>query len=112
MRDLRGHRSAEEISEHLDAQGERLPRASVYDSPEALRDSGLVMMADVGPGRAVYEAADACHHHFVCGHRGVVVDVACVRGRKPCLEAELPGAAIDEAQVVFRGVCATRAAAR
>jgi hypothetical protein len=29
-----------------------------------------------------------------------------VRGTKPCLDAELPGAVVDEAQVIFRGVCA------
>lgn len=105
LRDLGGHRSADEVGEHLDARGQRLPRASVYNSLDVLRHAGLVMMADVGPGRALYEAADAWHHHFVCRHCDLVVDVACVTGTKPCLEAELAGAVIDEAQVIFRGAC-------
>lgn len=105
LRELGGHRSADDIGEYLGAHGQRLPRASVYNSLEVLREAGLVMMADVGPGRTLYEAADAWHHHFVCRHCGVVVDVGCLRGMKPCLEAELPGTYIDEAQVIFRGAC-------
>ena len=36
---------------------------------------------------------------------GAVLDVACLPGNKPCLGAEVPGVAIDEAQVVLRGLC-------
>lgn len=104
--ELGGHRSADEVADHLAHGGERLPRTSVYNSLDVLRDAGLVMVADVGPGRALYEAADAWHHHFVCRRCGSVSDVGCVRGTKPCLDAELAGAVVDEAQVIFRGVCA------
>ena len=102
---LGGHRSADAIADHIAAHGDRLPRTSVYNSLESLRDAGLVMVADVGPGRALYEAATSWHHHFVCRRCGLVVDVPCVRGAKPCLEAELAGAVVDEAQVIFRGLC-------
>ena len=45
------------------------------------------------------------HHHLVCRACGQIVDVPCVRGSRPCLDADLPGARIDEANVVFRGLC-------
>jgi len=110
LRELGGHRSADEVADHLSGGAERLPRTSVYNSLDVLREAGLVMVADVGPGRALYEAADAWHHHFVCRRCGSVFDVPCVRGTKPCLEAELAGAVIDEAQVIFRGLCPACAA--
>lgn len=102
---LGGHRSADEIGERLRADGEGRPRASVYNAIQALTGVGLVLAADAGPGRALYEAAAAWHHHFVCRCCGQVSDVPCLVGAKPCLSAALLGAEIDEAQVIFRGVC-------
>ena len=110
LRELAGHQSADDVADHLAAQGERLPRTSVYNSLEALREAGLVMVADVGPGRALYEAAVDWHHHFVCRRCGSLLDVPCVRGVKPCLDAELSGAVVEEAQVIFRGLCGSCAA--
>lgn len=65
------------------------------------------MMCDAGPGRAYYEAAEHWHHHFVCRVCGEIYDVPCSEGRKPCLESRLPGPGflVDEAQVIFRGLC-------
>lgn len=100
-----GHRSAEDIAGELKRSGARLARGSVYNSVAALRSAGLVMAADTGPGRTLYEASDMWHHHFVCRVCGSVTDVECVTGEKPCLEAEIPSARTEEAQVIFRGVC-------
>jgi Fur family ferric uptake transcriptional regulator len=106
LRQLGGHRSVDEIVSILADRGEPVPRMSVYNVVSDLTAAGLLMCADAGPGRALYEASEAWHHHFVCRECGRVEDVECVRGRKPCLEpaGELPGE-IDEAQVIFRGVC-------
>lgn len=82
-----------------------MSRTTVYNALDALRGAGLIMAADAGPGPALYEAAEDWHHHFVCRECGAVLDVACVRGKKPCLHAEVSGAVIDEAQVIFRGLC-------
>lgn len=84
---------------------EELPRASIYNVVRDLVTAGIAMQADVGPGRALYEVADEWHHHFVCRHCGHVVDVPCEEGEKPCLEATVPGVVVDEAQVIFRGLC-------
>jgi len=78
---------------------------TVYNAVSALRSAGLVMAADAGPGRALYEAGEAWHHHFVCRRCGQVVDVACIVGRRSCLDAALDGVEVDEAQVIFRGLC-------
>jgi len=106
LREVGGHRSVDELVALLGERGTILPRMSVYNVVADLTESGLVMCADTGPGRAVYEASDSWHHHFVCRSCGVVIDVPCTRGHKPCIElpASVPASA-DEAQVIFRGLC-------
>jgi Fe2+ or Zn2+ uptake regulation protein len=101
-----GHRSAEAVGGWLDQQGLSLARGTVYKVLDDLVAAGLIMMADHGPGTALYETADEWHHHFVCRSCGDVIDVPCEVGSKPCLDASMGGAEIDEAQVIFRGRCA------
>ena len=107
-----GHRTAEEVATSLEAAGVRVPRASLYHALGSLAAAGVLMVADAGPGAARYEAAVSWHHHLVCRSCGAIVDVPCVRGTRPCLDAEIPGAIIDEAQVIFRGSCASCATGR
>lgn len=100
-----GHRTADELGAALRDAGTPLPRASLYHALGTLADAGLLIAADAGPGTARYEIADTWHHHLVCRACGDILDVPCVAGSRPCLEASLPGARIEEAQVVFRGLC-------
>lgn len=108
---LGGHRSVDDIVAALRTQGTPLPRATVYNVIDALVKRGLVMGADTGPGRALFEASDRWHHHFVCRECGAVIDVACIVSEKPCLQPQLAGAEVDEAQIIFRGRCPTCAPA-
>lgn len=106
-----GHHGADEIADRIEARGMRIARASVYNVLDDLVRFELVMLADAGPGRALYEARETDHHHFVCRRCGSVQDVPCVVGDRPCLEVAIPGVVVDQAQVIFRGVCAECAAA-
>ena len=46
------------------------------------------------------------HHHIVCRSCGTVADVDCAVGEAPCLTAsDDHGYAIDEAEVVYWGLC-------
>ena len=46
------------------------------------------------------------HHHVVCRSCGVVADVDCAVGEAPCLTASHDhGFSIDEAQVIYWGLC-------
>jgi Fe2+ or Zn2+ uptake regulation protein len=72
---LGGHRSADEIYDRVLSSGEQLSRASVYNSLAVLADAGLVLHADAGPGRALYETTTVWHHHAVCRICGQVSDV-------------------------------------
>lgn len=102
-----GHRTADEVAGLVASSGRDLPRASIYNVLDDLSRVDLIMRADRGPGTAIYEVAVTWHHHFVCRECGAVVDVPCVVGSKPCLDADVPGAVIDEAQIIFRGTCAS-----
>ena len=105
LEELGGHRSADELVAAFRARGTTRPRATVYHVLGALERASLVLVADAGPGRTLYEAATHWHHHLVCRSCGAIVDVACASATKPCLEPDLPGALVEEAQVIFRGLC-------
>ena len=106
LRERGGHHSADEITDALTPVDSTLLRGSVYNVLNKLLGHGLINMADVGPGRALYESGSPWHHHFVCRQCGGVQDVPCVVGARPCLETDLGGAELDEAQIIFRGRCA------
>lgn len=101
----RRHVSADDLVAELEAQGTPLSRASVYNALAALLTRGLLMLTDAGPGRALYESAERWHHHFVCRKCGAIQDIPCAVGKKPCLIPEDVEGKVDEAQVIFRGLC-------
>ena len=80
---------------------------AVYDVLRALVDGGLVRRIQPEGSDARYEARVADnHHHLVCRDCGVIVDVDCATGDVPCLTAsDDRGFAIDEAEVVYWGLC-------
>jgi Fe2+ or Zn2+ uptake regulation protein len=102
-----GHHSADEVVALLNLRQSPLPRASVYNVLSALVDHGLISMLSVGPGSTRYEFEAHWHHHFVCKVCGVIQDVRCVAGRKPCMEPDLVPGEVEEAQVTFRGTCSS-----
>jgi Fur family ferric uptake transcriptional regulator len=107
LESLGGHRTADEVYDRILSSKQRLSRASVYNALAALSATGLILSADAGPGPALYETATEWHHHAVCRICGEVSDVACLTGSKPCLSAGNAWGEIDEAQIIFRGVCAS-----
>jgi Fe2+ or Zn2+ uptake regulation protein len=80
---------------------------AVYDVLRALTAAGLVRCIEP-PGSVVrYEArVGDNHHHIVCRSCGAIADVDCVVGAAPCLTpSDDHGFTIDEAEVVYRGLC-------
>ena len=80
---------------------------AVYDCLGALTRSGLVRRIQPPGSVARYEArVGDNHHHVVCRSCGAIADVDCAVGHAPCLTAsEDHGFTIDEAEVVYRGLC-------
>jgi Fe2+ or Zn2+ uptake regulation protein len=87
-----------------------LPKVShqaVYDSLRTLTAAGLVRHIQPSGSVARYESrVGDNHHHVVCRSCGVISDVDCAVGEAPCLTAsDDSGFSIDEAEVVYWGLC-------
>lgn len=80
---------------------------AVYDVLRALTATGLVRRIQPAGSVARYESrVGDNHHHIVCRSCGVIADVDCAVGDTPCLIAsDDHGYSIDEAEVVYWGVC-------
>jgi Fur family transcriptional regulator, stress-responsive regulator len=94
-----------------------LPEVShqtVYDALNALTATGLVRRIQPSGSVARYESrVGDNHHHVVCRVCGVIADVDCAVGEAPCLTAsDDNGFSIDEAEVIYWGVCPECSTAR
>ncbi|HKN56112.1 MAG TPA: Fur family transcriptional regulator [Amycolatopsis sp.] len=80
---------------------------AVYDVLRALTAVGLLRRIQPPGSVARYEArVGDNHHHVVCRSCGAIADVDCAVGEAPCLTAsDDQGFTIDEAEVVYWGLC-------
>jgi Fe2+ or Zn2+ uptake regulation protein len=80
---------------------------AVYEALHALAATGLIRRIEPAGSPARFEGrVGDNHHHVVCRACGQVADVDCAVGDVPCLTAsESHGFAIDEAEVVYWGLC-------
>ena len=94
-----------------------LPEVShqaVYDSLHALTAAGLVRRIQPSGSVARYESrVGDNHHHVVCRSCGAIADVDCAVGHAPCLDgADDSGFVVDEAEIIYWGLCPACATAR
>ena len=101
------HADTETIFGAVRAGLPEVSRQAVYDVLNALTAVGLVRRIQPSGSVARYESRiDDNHHHVVCRSCGVIADVDCAVGEAPCLTAsENNGFAIDEAEVIYWGLC-------
>ena len=80
---------------------------AIYNVLAAFVDAGLVRRIEPAGSVALYELRVADnHHHVVCRICGVVEDVDCAIGKRPCLTpADTHGFVLDEAEVTYWGIC-------
>jgi len=109
--------------DHLDAEAiaagvrDRVGHVSlqaVYEALHALAAAGLIRRIEPAGSPTRYEGRVMDnHHHVVCRSCGVVADVDCATGEAPCLTAsDDHGFSIDEAEVVYWGLCPACSTAR
>jgi Fur family transcriptional regulator, stress-responsive regulator len=80
---------------------------AVYDALHALTAAGLIGRIEPAGSPVRFEGrVGDNHHHVVCRSCGAVADVDCAVGEAPCLTAsDDHGFSIDEAQVLYWGLC-------
>ncbi|UGT52907.1 transcriptional repressor [Nocardia asteroides] len=103
----RPHADAEAITAAARAALGTVSTQAVYDVLNACVRVGILRRIEPAGSPARFETRTGDnHHHLVCRSCGAVVDTDCVVGAAPCLQpADDHGFAIDEAEVVFWGLC-------
>jgi len=101
------HATTESIIGAVRSELGEVSHQAVYDVLRALTDAGLLRRIQPQGSVARYEArVGDNHHHLVCRACGAIVDVDCAVGEAPCLTAsDDSGYTIDEAEVVYWGLC-------
>ncbi|MEV0061201.1 Fur family transcriptional regulator [Nocardia sp. NPDC058379] len=101
------HSDAETIATAARARLGAVSTQAVYDVLSACVRVGILRRIEPAGSPARFETRTGDnHHHLVCRSCGLVVDTDCVTGAPPCLQpADDHGFAIDEAEVVFWGLC-------
>ena len=101
------HGTADVIAGRVREKIGTISKQGVYDSLSTLSEKGLIRRIQPSGSAALFEArVGDNHHHLVCRVCAVTVDVDCAVGEAPCLHAaDDHGFRIDEAEVVYWGVC-------
>jgi Fe2+ or Zn2+ uptake regulation protein len=108
------HLDVEAIAAGVRDRVGRISLQAVYEALNALTAAGLVRRIEPAGSPARFEGrVGDNHHHIVCRSCGAVADVDCATGQAPCLTAsDDHGFLIDEAEVIYWGLCPACADAR
>lgn len=108
------HLAAEAIASSVRGRVGHISVQAVYEGLHALTAAGLIRRLDPPGSPALYEGrVGDNHHHLVCRSCGTVADVDCAVGHAPCLTAsDDRGFAVDEAEVIYWGLCPACSTAR
>ena len=101
------HADTDSVAELVRASYGEVSQQAVYDVLRALTEHGLVRRIEPSGSVALYERrVGDNHHHVVCRSCGAIEDVDCAVDYRPCLTAsDDRGYLIDEAEVVYWGLC-------
>ncbi|QLY29652.1 transcriptional repressor [Nocardia huaxiensis] len=101
------HADTDSIIQAVRAELDTVSHQAVYDSLRTLTGAGLLRCIQPSGSVARYETrVGDNHHHVVCRQCGSIADVDCAVGAAPCLTASQDhGFAIDEAEVIYWGLC-------
>lgn len=101
------HLTTDEVAAAVRRRIGAVSTQAIYHMLSALTSAELLRRFELAGGAARYERrVGDNHHHLVCRPCGEVTDVDCDIEDGPCVTPpDRPGYQIDEADVVFWGVC-------
>ncbi|MEU5185062.1 Fur family transcriptional regulator [Streptomyces longwoodensis] len=101
------HLGAEAIATGVRERVGHISVQAVYEALHALTAAGLIRRIEPAGSPARFEGrVGDNHHHVLCRTCGAVADVDCSVGDAPCLTAsDDHGFSIDEAEVIYWGLC-------
>ncbi|MBK3647697.1 Fur family transcriptional regulator [Streptomyces sp. MBT33] len=108
------HLDVETIASGVRERVGHISLQAVYEALHALTGAGLVRRIEPPGSPARFEGrVGDNHHHLVCRSCGAVFDVDCAVGHAPCLTpSDDRGFALDEAEVIYWGLCPDCSSAR
>ena len=103
----RPHSTADDLAQVVRSEIGVISRQAVYNALGILSEKGLSRRIQPAGSPARYEdRVGDNHHHLICRSCGRMVDVDCAVGARPCLTPAADfGYAIDEAEVIYWGIC-------
>jgi Fur family ferric uptake transcriptional regulator len=102
------HLSADEVHTRAAAVLPEISRATVYSTLQQFSALGEVRELALGGSAKLYDPNIAPrHHHLVCDRCDVVFDVARGVDAPALAPQEHHGMVLDDAEIVYHGVCAT-----
>jgi len=101
------HATADTLADAVRGEIGTISRQAIYNVLSLFSEKGLIRRIQPAGSSARYEnRVGDNHHHIVCRHCGLTVDVDCATGETPCLHAaDDAGFVIDEAEVTYWGLC-------
>jgi Fur family transcriptional regulator, stress-responsive regulator len=101
------HLGVEAITSGVRGRVGHISIQAMYDALHALTAAGLLRRIEPADSPARFERrVGDNHHHAVCRSCGAIADVDCAIGQAPCLTpSDHHGFAIDEAEVIYWGLC-------
>jgi Fe2+ or Zn2+ uptake regulation protein len=108
------HLGVEAIASGVRERVGHISLQAVYEALHALTTAGLVRRLEPPGSPARFEGrVGDNHHHLVCRSCGALADVDCAVGHAPCLTAsDNRGFSVDEAEVIYWGLCPDCSTAR
>ncbi|WP_172382499.1 Fur family transcriptional regulator [Streptomyces sp. MNP-20] len=108
------HSTAAELESRIGVTGGGAPssgslsRQGLYNVLDDLARAALIRCIEPAGSPTRYELrVGDNHHHLVCRSCGRIEDVDCSVGHAPCLEpGDDRGFAVDEAEIIWWGLCA------
>lgn len=102
------HGTVDAIAENVRAGIGAISQQAVYDALAMLAKKGLIRRIQPSGSPALYEdRIGDNHHHLICRSCGKTADTDCAAGHAPCLNPSggSGGFRIDEAEVIYWGIC-------
>ena len=108
------HLGVEALADKVRERVGHVSLQAVYEALNALAATRLVRRIEPAGSPARFEGrVGDNHHHVICRSCGAVADVDCAVGDAPCLTAsDEHGFEIDEAEVIYWGLCPDCSTAR
>jgi Fur family iron response transcriptional regulator len=96
------HVTAEELHALAREASVSVSLATIYNTLNQFRDSGLLREVVVGPGRSYFDTNTSAHHHFFVEPEGALVDIPENSVALAALPAPPDGTRMDRVDVIVR----------